>query len=74
MRTPRTEHHARTLDDGSIVCDSWTNDNRDDGTADDEASWTLTYRSRAMFDKCVGRSRVGWAGTVVDVTLDGVRL
>lgn len=58
---------------GGIVCEVWTNDNRDSGYVGEEASWTTVCRDRAMFDRIVGRSRYG-IGHDVEVWLDGERV
>lgn len=58
---------------GGIVCEVWTNDNRDTGYVGEEAAWTTICADRAMFDRIVGRSRRG-IGHDVTVELDGERL
>lgn len=66
---------ADTQPDGSIVAHHVTNDDNDDGWPDGNVEkWKTTYRNRASFDKCVGKSRIGISGIVVTVDLDGHRL
>jgi hypothetical protein len=63
---------AHTQSDGSIVALNQTNDDNDDGYPDGEtAEWSITYKDRSQFDRCVGVSRVGISGIRVTVTLDG---
>lgn len=63
-----------TKTDGSIVIYFSTNDNLDHGVPSEFAEWTFTAKDRVQFDKMYGKSRIGYIGKVVTVTLDGKKI
>ena len=63
-----------TKEDGSIVIYCSTNDNLDHGVPSEFAEWTSKAKDRVQFDKIYGKSRIGCVGTIVTVTLDGIKL
>ncbi len=65
---------AFTREGGRIEAFVSTNDNEDRGVPGPVESWTQDYRDRDLFDRCVGKSRIGCLGCEVTVILDGVRL
>lgn len=71
MSSPWLRYDAATMDDGSIVVDASTNDNRDRGYDSEDAFWQLRFDNRAAFDRQIGRSRTGISGIQVTVMLDG---
>jgi hypothetical protein len=55
-----------------VRVEAWTNDNRDDGYASEEAYWTLHFPSLEQALKVTGFTRVGFAGHRVEVRVRGV--
>lgn len=57
--------------DGTISGTTTTNDDRDLGYPNTEASWNVTYRNHAEMLKRTGGSHYGCSGIRVTVYLDG---
>jgi hypothetical protein len=68
---PFLRYDAWTLEDGRIMVDASTNDNRDFGYVSEDASWTFGPMTPATFAAVCGVCRVGCSGILVTVTLDG---
>lgn len=60
-----------TREDGTVLAECSTNDNRDQGYDSEDAYWTLQHPSKESALKQHGKCRVGISGIKVIVTLDG---
>jgi hypothetical protein len=67
-------YDLRTVEDGSIVGTTTTNDNGDTGFPGEYATWEVKYRNYADMQRLTGLSHVGCIGCVVTVCLDGSRV
>ena len=70
---PQTVHRGWTRPDGTVQCESFTDDNLSRGYTGypgAEARWPMSFRNRAAFCDVVGGTRRG-AGADVHVYLDG---
>lgn len=68
-------YDMRTRADGVILGWVQTNDNNDDGYPDGTTEeWETSFKTRADFDRRVGRNRTGISGIKVIVVLDGEEL
>lgn len=65
----RMEGYVR--EDGTVHVSHSTNDNHDTGIPGPVERWEQKCENRAAFEKWCGRSRVGFMGCKVTVTLDG---
>ncbi|WP_156373383.1 hypothetical protein [Pseudorhodoferax sp. Leaf267] len=63
-----------TRPDGSFEGYTETNDPTDSGYPNGYDWWRVRCNSRADLECMVGKSRIGVAGCVVTVTIDGVRV
>ena len=67
-------HDIVTLDKGRAAVRSWTNDDRDLGSPNVEASWEFETDTVEQALQITGTSRIGISGVRVTVTLDGERI
>lgn len=52
----------------------WTNDNHDDGSCDEDASWREHWKDAERAKQSLGKSRIGCTGMRVDVRVNGKRV
>jgi hypothetical protein len=60
--------------DGTITGWAETNDDQDLGIPNDFARWECNYGDRETALRICGKSRMGWSGVEVIVTIDGRRV
>ncbi len=65
MQEPRTVYDIYTGEDGRAVVHAWTNDNRDDGWCEEDASWELSFPTLDAALRVTGKSRQGCIARVV---------